>query len=509
MDLQHMFFDILFNSHLIWLWLVLGFFIVGTIKKNTVYTLAGLAILVTVVYISYKRIDSSFCLHLGADMMLVSCLGYFAMQKGKLVRVIYVIAASMILFAAHSCIPNKLGDLTVSKETGIFSIADPNGELLVKFENQKYLKEWIDQYASDYNIIYPAFTPEDKSYGLDEYLIIDLMDSESIENSINELESQSLVSYAEVNEIVELKLPAIQRGNTKTNKYSAINDPDINKQWITKNYDIDKYHQKLSNKINGYKNNRSLIAILDTGIDAEHEDLQDNYVSTLKTYDKDVRGHGTHCAGIAAAVTGNGIGIASWVPQGAPVKITSIKVLNNMGMGTQRTIVNGILKAADIGADVISLSLGAKSNPSREKAYQEAVSYAMEKGSIVVVAAGNSKSDALYYSPANTPGVISVAAVDSTFQLAEFSNYVDNLSQGISAPGAGIYSTLPGNQYGAQNGTSMAAPFVSGIVGLMRLYEPDMSTEEAYNTLKYTAIKNKKQHIVDPLGAIERVSYNQ
>jgi len=505
MDLQHMFFDILFNSHLIWLWLVLGFFIVGTIRKNTVYTLAGLANLITAVYISYKRIDSSFCMHLGVDMMLVSCLGYFAMQKGKLVRLIYIIAASMVLFTAHSFIPNHLEYHTISKETGIHPPADPNGELLAKFENQKSLKAWISKNKSHYKIIYPAFTPEDNSYGLDEYLIIDLKESESIENTINKLESQSRVAYAEVNEIVELKLPPNNSRNTIINKTSAINDPDINKQWVTKNYDIDKYHQKLSDKTNNYKSDGSLIAILDTGIDAQHEDLQNNYFSTLETYDTDVRGHGTHCAGIAAAVTGNGIGIASWIPKGASVKITSIKVLNNMGMGTQRSIVNGILKAADMGADVISLSLGARSTPSREKAYQEAVSYAMDKGSIVVVAAGNSKSDALNYSPANTPGVITVAAVDSTFQLAEFSNYVDNLSQGISAPGAGIYSTLPGNQYGAQNGTSMAAPFVSGIIGMMRLYNPNITTEEAYDVLRTTAIKNQNQSIANPIGVLDTV----
>ena len=110
--------------------------------------------------------------------------------------------------------------------------------------------------------------------------------------------------------------------------------------------------------------------------------------------------------------------------------------------------------------------------------------------------------DARGYSPANTQGVIVVSALDSEMQLAEFSNTVDGLPYGIAAPGKDIYSTLPNSLYGPQSGTSMAAPFVSGIIGLMKYYNPQLTTKETYNILKKSALKKNGQVIINPIDAL-------
>ncbi|MEO0340987.1 MAG: S8 family serine peptidase, partial [Bacteroidota bacterium] len=231
------------------------------------------------------------------------------------------------------------------------------------------------------------------------------------------------------------------------------------------------------------------IAILDTGVDSKHEDIKANYTSVVKISDDDPRGHGTHCAGIAAAVTNNGVGVASYSRNNAYTSVTSIKVLSKMGFGSQKMIINGILKAADKGADVISMSLGGPSNDLKQKAYSDAVAYANKKGAIVVAAAGNSNANSKNYGPVNAKGIIGVSAVDSELKKASFSNTVQDIKMGIAAPGVGIYSTIPGSQYATYNGTSMATPYVAGLLGLMKSINPDIKTNEAYKILKNTGVK--------------------
>jgi len=309
--------------------------------------------------------------------------------------------------------------------------------------------------------------------------------------------------HVETNELMTLKLPE-ETSIAESFSSSSINDPGKNKQWMADRFDLEKFHKNLPSTASAQtKKHKTLIAILDTGVDAAHEDLKDNFSSISPKSDTDQRGHGTHCAGIAAAVTGNKIGIASWIPAGIDIKVTSVQVMNSRGMGTQKMIIDGIIKAADNGADVISMSLGGRSNSKRQKAYEEAVKYAQSKGCIVVVAAGNSSRDARDYTPANVEGVISVAAIDTMMLRANFSNDVSNLKMGIAAPGTKIYSTMPGDTYAANSGTSMAAPFVSGLIGLMKFYKPSLTTEEAYKILKQTAQKKKDEYIVDPNKAFD------
>ncbi len=204
------------------------------------------------------------------------------------------------------------------------------------------------------------------------------------------------------------------------------------------------------------------IAILDTGIDLTHLDLAGKLVGGIDIINgdnnpQDDHGHGTHVAGIAAALSNNGTGVAG-VSWGA--RLMPIKVLNAAGNGTYADVADGIIWAADHGAQIINLSLGG-SNPSQ--LLQDAVDYAASRGVVVVAAAGNTGSNFVLY-PARYPNVIAVAATDSSNAHAAISNYGPEVD--LSAPGVSIYSTWLGG-YDSRTGTSMAAPYVSGLAAIL------------------------------------------
>ncbi len=172
----------------------------------------------------------------------------------------------------------------------------------------------------------------------------------------------------------------------------------------------------------------------------------------------DGNGHGTHTAGIAAAVTNNARGIAGMAPEAT---IYAVRVLDESGSGTLQNVANGIIHAADNGADVINLSLG---SPNDSITLKEAVDYAWNKGVVVVAAAGNDGSAQPTY-PAYYSDAIAVAATDSDESKASFSNYGNWVD--VAAPGVNIYSTYTDGGYASLSGTSMATPHVAGLAGLL------------------------------------------
>ena len=209
------------------------------------------------------------------------------------------------------------------------------------------------------------------------------------------------------------------------------------------------------------------VAVLDTGVDAYHEDLAGQVVAGIDVTgwkaqaggDVDPHGHGTHVAGIIAAAD-NGVGGLGVAPE---AKIMSVRVLDEDGAGYASDVAEGIIYAVDHGALVVNLSLG---GPTASAAQEAAIEYAVQKGVTVVAAAGNSGVGAPPEYPAAFPDVVAVAATTPDNAVASFStrgSYVD-----VAAPGTMILSTVPGDDYAFESGTSMSTPFASGVAALAR-----------------------------------------
>ena len=205
------------------------------------------------------------------------------------------------------------------------------------------------------------------------------------------------------------------------------------------------------------------VAVLDTGLDAAHADLADGIdeardFTASRQGPHDAHGHGTHVAGIVAARQ-NGGGVVGVAPQ---CRLLVAKVLDDSGSGAIDAIVAGIDWACRQGADVLSLSFG---SPQASPELEAALTAAVEQGKFVVCAAGNDgRADTVNY-PARWPFTVAVGAVDREGRIARFSSRGEAVD--ICAPGEGVLSTWTGGGYARLSGTSMAAPFVTGIVALM------------------------------------------
>lgn len=256
--------------------------------------------------------------------------------------------------------------------------------------------------------------------------------------------------------------------------------------------------EKMWREVSIDKRSRVTIAVIDSGVDIDHSELKDSIISGYDFVNGDMDadddcGHGTHVAGIAAAAH-DGRGIAG-VAGGA--KIMPVKVLDEYGLGSTATVINGILYAVNNGADIINLSLGSKRESIAE---EEAIKYALDRGITVIAATGNDGGSVSY--PARYDGVIAVGALDwnKKFEMPGFSNRGPELD--ILAPGVDILSTIPieldnpcnhmyngiGDEiedgYSLLDGTSMAAPFVSGMAAMLLAENTELNGDEVLNKLK-------------------------
>ena len=205
------------------------------------------------------------------------------------------------------------------------------------------------------------------------------------------------------------------------------------------------------------------VAVIDTGIDCSHPDLQCDFSAGANLLDPgsapmDDNEHGTHVSGTIAG-RGNGNGVFGVAPKAT---LIAVKVLDADGAGSLSDIVKGIDWATKAGADVINLSLG---GPIGSAALERAVKQALASGVVVVAAAGNSgpDPDTVGY-PGAYPGVIAVAASDKRDRIAPFSSRGAAIA--FIAPGVNIRSTVPGGGYKTLSGTSMASPHVAGLAAL-------------------------------------------
>ncbi|MGG0177657.1 S8 family serine peptidase [Gottfriedia acidiceleris] len=256
-------------------------------------------------------------------------------------------------------------------------------------------------------------------------------------------------------------------------------DLKTSEMYHLKNLNVEKA-QKLAGK------NKIRVGVIDTGIDTKHPELVNKVVANKNAMNPIKKGipdsHGTHVSGIIAAEKNNGIGGYGIAPNS---QIISIDVFNKSDFGTDYVIAEGILEAIKQKVDVINMSLGSYS-PS--PIVRDAVKKAIDKGIVIVAAAGNSGVENIEY-PASYDGVISVGATDKNNKITKFSTYGPSVD--VTAPGDNIYSTVyspdKGSTFVHMSGTSMAAPMVTGAVSLLLSKYPKLTPYQVNYILTQTA----------------------
>jgi thermitase len=226
------------------------------------------------------------------------------------------------------------------------------------------------------------------------------------------------------------------------------------------------------------------VAVLDTGIDMAHPDLEGRVLDGYNFINGDAdasddHGHGTLIAGIVGANSNNGVGVTGldW-----EARLLPVKVLDQDGNGPTSAIAQGIMYAADRGANVLNMSF---SSPEESHTLAEALGYAYELGATLVASRGNTATDDPRY-PASYENVIAVGSISSATDLSFFSSYGEDVS--VVAPGQGIYTTSLGGGYLRPAGTSMSAAFVSGLAAMLAGLDPSLSPAEIQDIMQRTAV---------------------
>lgn len=234
------------------------------------------------------------------------------------------------------------------------------------------------------------------------------------------------------------------------------------------------------------------VAVLDTGLDLGHPDFiyrtiqQRSFVGTLNA--NDGHGHGTHCVGVACGGRSGGTGIRYGMAQGADIYVG--KVLNDKKKGTELQLTLGIDWAFSNGCKVISMSIGrpAKTGAPHDGIFEGVAQFMLNNNCILVAASGNFSNRRLNHiapvsHPANCPSILSVAALDQFLQVSNYSSgKADSIGGDVdlSAPGDDILSTWKGSSYARCSGTSMATPFVAGLVAMLWEEFPHLNAREIW-----------------------------
>jgi thermitase len=331
------------------------------------------------------------------------------------------------------------------------------GEVLVKFKSGSFFHQ-----DTAHRRIFARPVQEFKQIGVQR---IQLPRHMTVERAVEYYKQLPNVAYAEPN----YKKQLIFRPN----------DPNYNQQWSFVNMQAELgWAMTLGDP-------DVIIAIIDTGVQLNHPDLESKLVpgynfSENNNNADDYHGHGTHCAGIAAAATNNGVGVAGI---GFNSRIMPIKIFPN---ATISAVTGAVTFAADNGAKVLSMSYGGYFYSQTEF---DALEYASNKGCVLVAGAGNDNVDERFY-PAAYNHVIAVGSTNQQDQKSDFSqfgNWVD-----VAAPGSNIYSTMRGSTYSYSSGTSMSTPQVAGLAALI--------VAQAGLDIEPAEVRNIIESSTDPVG---------
>lgn len=292
------------------------------------------------------------------------------------------------------------------------------------------------------------------------------------------------------NDIYETSLFAYASPSFSFDALEISYDPDVYSQWALYNSEYYGFDISISQAWSYSTGSGIKIAIVDNGIDMTHPDLVANmyplsYDTETNTSPSVVYGdHGTHCAGIAAAVRNNGINIAGVAPD---AKLMSASVNFASGLNVGIKLANGINWAWQNGADVISCSWRTIPNEYIEEAISNAVHQGREnKGCIIVKSAGNT-GGAITYPGDYSADVLAVANMTKTGTLSLSSSHGQNMF--VAAPGSYILSTVPNESVAYKTGTSMACPHVAGLAALVLSRNPSLTAAEVREIIASNAKK--------------------
>jgi uncharacterized protein YjdB len=302
----------------------------------------------------------------------------------------------------------------------------------------------------------------------DKFSVIETNSDSDREKLYNKLKSDSNVESVEKDKVLKLE--------------DIPNDIYYSQQWYIQNIDVPKVWNS-----NIAARKAVTVAVIDSGIDTSHEDLQGSIADGgYDFYDNssdisDDNGHGTNVSGIISAQYNNYKGIAG-IDSKIGVKILPLKTADSNGDTLLSDLISAIDYAIDKKIDIINLSMGSNEYSSIENGE---IQKAINSGIVVVAAAGNDGNTSYTY-PASYDNVISVGATDQNNNKASFSNYNDRVS--LSAPGVNILTTDRSGGYAYADGTSFSTPMVSSVAALLKSVRPDLSPASIKNTLQNNAL---------------------
>lgn len=314
-------------------------------------------------------------------------------------------------------------------------------------------------------------------------------ENKSLDSQISELKASNLFSIVEPN--YKLSVDSI---NIKEKDYKeiSIREPDngsISEQREQSVIPNDEWfsYQYYLRQINAHKawnvtvGDSLLVAVLDTGVDANHPDLQGKVIGRKGKELEDLSdsiSHGTGVAGLIAAHTNNTEGIAgiAW-----NTKILSIRITDEFGQARVSDVVAALEDVYNHGAKIAQISL---STNQYSRALEEAIKLAHERGILIVSSGGNSGTNEIRY-PADFEDVLGVGAVNKSSEVEDYSTKGEHIK--IVAPGSSIYTTSSILGYENQSGTSFAAPQVAGAAALVWSIIPDITYKEVMNILTLSA----------------------